>query len=149
MKPQRTKSGGGVVIGPNKLILVVSQHGTSWSLPKGKLELGEDSRVAAEREIDEESGVTQLNYIKTLGTYERYRIGKFGGEDQSELKTIEIFLYTTEQIALSPTDPHNPEARWVEPDDVADLLTHPKDRQFFVEVLPTVKAFIAKEMVEL
>jgi hypothetical protein len=32
---------------------------------------------------------------------------------------------------LCPVDPENPEARWVEAQDVAALLTHPADREFF------------------
>ncbi len=142
MAANTSTSGGGVVLNRAGQVLVVSQHGTSWSLPKGKVEPGEDTRTAAVREIAEESGVTQLEYVKPLGTYQRYRIGKHGGEDQSEFKTIEIFLYTTQQTKLQPQDPHNPEARWVEPAKVVELLTHPKDKQFFVEAWDTVRAFI-------
>ncbi len=36
---------------------------------------------------------------------------------------------------LKPIDPDNSEARWVDGDKVADLLTHPKDREFFLNVL--------------
>ncbi len=143
MKPTQSTSGGGVVIGPGNKVLVVSQHGNVWSLPKGKVEAGEDTKIAAVREIAEESGVTQLEFIKPLGTYCRYKIAKDGGEDKSELKTIEIFLYTTNQSKLEPQDPDNPEARWVEPQGVSALLTHPKDKAFYDEALPAVEEFMA------
>lgn len=39
-----TKSAGGIVINKNGKILVVSQHGTSWSLPKGHLDEGESEK---------------------------------------------------------------------------------------------------------
>jgi len=71
-----------------------------------------------------------------LGSYERYRIGKDGGEDKTELKKIFIFLFKTDQLALKPIDPENPEARWVDKDKVADLLSHPKDKEFFVNIFP-------------
>ncbi len=35
-------STGGVVINPAGQIMVVSQHGNSWSLPKGHVDSGED-----------------------------------------------------------------------------------------------------------
>jgi 8-oxo-dGTP pyrophosphatase MutT (NUDIX family) len=140
--PKHSYSGGGVIIGPNKKVLVVSQHGTSWSLPKGRLEEGEDTKGAALREIEEETGLTKLNFIKELGTYERSLIGINGKPDNRFLKTITIYLYTTQEEELKPIDPDNPEARWIDPDKVAELLTHPKDKEFYLSVLPRVKEFI-------
>ena len=57
-------------------VLVVSQHGTSWSLPKGHLDPGESSLEAARREIYEESGIRDLDLVRELGTYERFKIGR-------------------------------------------------------------------------
>ena len=62
------------------------------------------------------------------------RIGKDGGEDGSELKKLTFFLFEAEGETLKPIDPDNPEARWVDRDKVADMLTHPKDRgEFFIQ----------------
>ena len=113
----------------------MNQNGNSWSLPKGHLDPGEDSMTAARREIAEESGIRELVFIKELGTYERSKIGLKGESDPSEFKRITIFLFTTTQTELKPTDPQNPEARWVKPSEVAALLTHPKDKEFFLSVL--------------
>jgi hypothetical protein len=55
------------------------------------------------------------------------------------LKTIRIFLFRTPQSALVPSDGDNPEARWVEPREVAAFLTHSKDRQFFLSVLERLR----------
>ena len=132
--PKETESAGGVVLNSAGLVLVVSQHGTSWSLPKGHIEPGEDKLTAARREIWEESGIAQLDLVKELGTYSRFKIGKVGGEDKAELKTIHMFLFKTLENNLKPTDAHNPEARWVDKTKVAELLTHPKDREFFLKV---------------
>lgn len=115
-------------------VLLVSQHGTSWSLPKGHVEEGEDLLAAARREIYEESGLTRLELVKSLGSYDRHKIGRHGGDDQSELKTIHLFLFRTPETALAPVDPENPEARWVEPGEAAALLTHPKDKEFFLSI---------------
>lgn len=119
-------------------ILVVSQRGTSWSLPKGHIDEGEDARTAAIREIEEESGISELSYIQELGTYQRYKIGLDGQDDLSELKTLHMFLFRTNQMALAPQDAENPEARWVSKEEVAGLLTHRKDKEFFNEVMCTL-----------
>ena len=130
----KTESAGGIVL-RNGFVLVVNQRGTSWSLPKGHIEKGENPLQAAQREIFEESGISQLEYIKPLGKYQRYRLDKNGGDDLSELKTMHFFLFRTTTKILKPLDPHNPEARWVAKDKVADLLTHPKDKEFYLSVV--------------
>ena len=129
-----TYSAGGVVTNGDGKVLVVSQRGTSWSLPKGHIDPGEDPLTAAKREIYEESGVRDLQLVRELGTYSRHKIGANGGEDPTERKTITMFLFHTSQSELQPTDPDNPEARWVPKSEVAALLTHPKDRQFFANL---------------
>lgn len=129
-----TVSAGGVVINPEGQVLLVNQRGTSWSLPKGHVETSEDPVQAAQREITEESGVTDLEPIQILGVYGRYKIGKNGGEDTNEWKVIICFLFKTKQHDLGPRDPLNPQARWVGPDEVENLLTHPKDRSFYQSI---------------
>jgi 8-oxo-dGTP pyrophosphatase MutT (NUDIX family) len=135
---KKTESAGGVVLNEKGLVLVVSQHGTSWSLPKGHIDPGEDSLTAARREIYEESGVKDLELVKELGSYGRYRIGQDGGETKAEYKTIHMFLFKTKEKDLKPIDPHNPEARWVDKQQVAGMLTHPKDREFFTSLIEKI-----------
>jgi 8-oxo-dGTP pyrophosphatase MutT (NUDIX family) len=136
VRMMRTESAGGIVINKEGLVLVVNQNGTSWSLPKGHIEAGEDKLSAARREIYEESGVTQLSLVKELGSYQRHRLGVNGLEDESELKVIHMFLFTTNQNELSPVDPQNPEARWVAKERVVEMLTHRKDKEFFLAHYP-------------
>lgn len=64
IEPKKTKSAGGIVINEKREIcLLVSQHGTSWSLPKGHIEKGEDAMMAAKREIYEETGISVKDKI--------------------------------------------------------------------------------------
>jgi ADP-ribose pyrophosphatase YjhB (NUDIX family) len=135
METKVTQCAGGVVLNSRGDVLVVSQKGDSWSLPKGHIDPGEDALTAAKRETHEESGITELTFVRDLGTYERYRIAKGGmGEDMSELKQITMFLFTTTQEDLKPIDSDNPEARWVPVAEVEALLTHPKDKAFFASI---------------
>jgi ADP-ribose pyrophosphatase YjhB (NUDIX family) len=99
---RKTRTAGGVVVNAAGEILVVSQRGTSWSLPKGHIDAGETALEAAMREIWEESGVSELELVRELGTYERHKIGVDGGDDRSELKTITMFLFRTMQTELRP-----------------------------------------------
>ena len=135
------ESAGGVVVNPEGLVLVVSQHGTSWSLPKGGIEPGEDRLSAARREICEESGVSQLELVRDFGTYTRHLLSATGEEDRTGVKTIHLFLFRTGERELRPVDPENPEARWVRPEEVAGLLTHQADKDFYLTVcLPALES---------
>ena len=127
----KTTSAGGIVLNKEGKVLVVNQNNDSWSLPKGHIDEGETALIAAKREIEEESGLTHLELKKELGNYERHKIHLDGGDDTSELKTIHMFLFTTKEKNLNPKDKQNPEARWVDKEKVAELLTHNKDKEFF------------------
>ncbi len=135
LKMIKTYSAGGVVLNTAGHVLIVNQNGRSWSLPKGHLEAGENDLAAARREIYEESGIEQLVFVRPLGQYQRFKIGEDLQEDVTELKIITLFLFTTEQQNLAPIDPENPEAVWIEKNRVVDLLTHPKDKEFFARIV--------------
>lgn len=136
---KHTQAAGGVVLNKEGKILVVNQNKDSWSLPKGHIDEGEEKIEAAVREIYEESGIRNLTLIKELGSYERFKIGLGGiDEDKSELKTIYMFLFKANEEKLKPVDPDNPEARWVEKDKVAYLLTHKKDKEFFLSIVDQI-----------
>lgn len=65
--------------------------------------------------------------------------------DEDEVRTISFFFFTTTQEILSPEDPENPEARWVTPSEVATLLSHPIDKEFFSYILQKVLIPYQKE----
>lgn len=135
---------GGVVIGPGNKIVVVSQNGNSWSLPKGHIEAQEDAEQAAIREIYEETGIQDAKVVDSLGEYDRSRIDKNGfGEVSEDIRHLTMFLCITNQTELNPIDPQNPVAEWLDIQDVADRLTHPKDKDFFYSVTPKLLKFLA------
>jgi 8-oxo-dGTP pyrophosphatase MutT (NUDIX family) len=129
-----TVSAGGVVINEQRMVLVVDQNGTSWSLPKGHVDPGEEPIQAAIREISEETGITDLHFLRALGAYGRFKLGKNTGEDKQEWKVILFFLFKTTQNELNPKDPRHSQTRWVHPDEVESLLTHPKDKAFYKSI---------------
>ena len=89
-------SAGGVVLSPNNQVLVVQQLNDTWSLPKGGIDPGEDELTAAKREIYEESGISDLTYVKDLGSFGRSPVGPDGKEMSEIYKTITLFLFTTD-----------------------------------------------------
>ncbi|MDE2213302.1 MAG: NUDIX hydrolase [Patescibacteria group bacterium] len=138
------ESSGGIVRNRAGKIVLVRQHGNSWSFPKGGVEQGETLMDAARREIFEETGLENLKLLRDLGSYERYSIGKGGvGENtQWGKRRRHLFLFHTDVLALAPHDSGGEisEARFVSLEEAQTLLTHPKDREFLEGVRPIVEA---------
>ena len=91
-----------------------------WSLPKGKLDPGETWEEAALREVEEEIGLRC-----TLGEelpHVEYQDRK-GRE-----KIVRYWLMDVEGGEFAPNDEVD-EMRWLAPDDAAELLTYPRDRE--------------------
>jgi 8-oxo-dGTP pyrophosphatase MutT (NUDIX family) len=129
---------GGIVWNKHKGIVVVNQNHNSWSLPKGHVEQGEETLAGAIREIQEESGVppSALTLIREITHYTRKR-SKLRDGDTDELRDITLYLFTTEWEELTPLDPENPEALWIPPTVVPDLLTNPIDKKEFERIIAT------------
>ena len=140
VKSQRkTTSAGGVVLNREGRILLVQEYGYYWGLPRGHVEDGEDLLSAAIREVNEETGLTDIQYITDLGSYERPTFDKEAHDTHDELKHITFFLFTTDQTALRPQDKNITKARWVYPEAVSSYLIHPKDKRFYLLSLPIIQ----------
>ncbi|MFY9826232.1 MAG: NUDIX hydrolase [Thermoanaerobaculia bacterium] len=58
MRTEHHRSAGGLVVEGDRILLISTQAGRRWQLPKGHIELGETAEQTAVREVREETGVT-------------------------------------------------------------------------------------------
>jgi 8-oxo-dGTP pyrophosphatase MutT (NUDIX family) len=132
---QPRESAGGIIVGPEGKLLLVNQHNNSWSFPKGGVVEGETLLDAARREIREEAGITELEFLQELGSYTRYSLDKDGKTENIPygLRKRTFFLFRTGQ-AGAPDQIETTEVRWVTVNEALELLTHPKDREFLKSV---------------
>jgi 8-oxo-dGTP pyrophosphatase MutT (NUDIX family) len=88
---------GGAVTNPDGKYLFIFRRG-SWDLPKGKIDPGETPPAAALREVEEETGLSQLDLgphlLDTWHTYQQ--------NGKKILKTTHWFLMKTKQSKLQP-----------------------------------------------
>ncbi len=139
---QPRASAGGIILTTDSKLVLVEQNSNSWSFPKGGIEQGETSLVAAKREIAEETGITDLTLLSELGSYERYSIGKDGISEQIELgnRKRTLFLFRTKELVLAPRDSEVTDAKFVTIDEALILLTHPKDKEFLRSVRKKIES---------
>ncbi len=88
----REPTAGGIIFRRDKdhnvEILLIQDAKNRWTIPKGHIEEGESAKDTAEREIGEETGLTQIKVLNWLGKINfRYR-----RQQSLVLMTTEIFL---------------------------------------------------------
>ena len=96
-----------------------------WDLPKGKIELNESSADAAVREVEEETGISQLVIKKYLtSTYHTYDI--YGVENIKE--TIWYLMQTNYQgVSIPQLEEDITEVRWVPLTQIEQMLDNTYD----------------------
>jgi 8-oxo-dGTP pyrophosphatase MutT (NUDIX family) len=100
--------------------LLVLRAFRNWDFPKGLVEPGEDAMAAAKREVAEETGVDDLEFV--FGDAYRETLPYAGG------KVARYYLATTrtERIELPASAelgrPEHHEWRWVTPEEAEELL---------------------------
>ncbi|MBO5764271.1 MAG: NUDIX domain-containing protein [Bacteroidales bacterium] len=123
-------AGGGLVRNSAGEYLLIFRNG-KWDLPKGKQEAGEDIKVTAVREVEEECGIDSLELGNLLCvTHHTYRMN-------GEFMLKHTFWYNMEykgDASLKPQTEENIEmCKWVKGDEIAELVkdTYPSIKRVF------------------
>ena len=115
------EAAGGIVQNDKKELLFILRLG-KWDLPKGKVEKGEDLETCAVREVEEETGATNLTLKKKIGeTYHTYNA--YG---KHFLKITHWFYITcpSKQKLVPQIEEDIAEIKWVKPKDVKEPLAN-------------------------
>ncbi len=108
------EAAGGLVFNEKKEMLVIFRIGF-WDLPKGKIDKGEGKKAAAVREVEEETGLKDVqlgDFLKE--TYHTYRSRK----NKRVLKRTFWYVMHSQQSELVPQAEEDIEkAIWIDPQD--------------------------------
>lgn len=115
---------GGIVVNPNNEIILVLNKLKYWAFPRGHIEQNENPLDAAIREIKEETGITELELVKDLGSYTRKRL------NENKMMKSQMYLFKTTQTKLNPLDKQISDLKWVKKEEVVDNLTASGDKKF-------------------
>lgn len=126
------EAAGGIVQNDKKEILFIYRL-NKWDLPKGKVEKGEDLETCAVREVEEETGVTNLTVQNKIGeTYHTYNA--FG---KHFLKTTHWYYLTclSEQTLVPQTEEDIVALDWVKAKKIQEPLSN---------TYPSIKEIVAQ-----
>jgi 8-oxo-dGTP diphosphatase len=121
---------GGVIVrkgvrGP-EVVAIHRPKYMDWSLPKGKLEEGEDWLDAALREVEEETG------YRCESSVELPRVSYL--DRKGRRKLVRYWLMEPLEGGFEPHGEVD-ELRWVTPHEADELLTYPHDRELVHKAL--------------
>lgn len=116
-------SSGGIVYresnGYKEYLLLKSRTG-DWEFPKGGLEDEEELQQATIREIEEETGISQMKIID--GFRDEYEYNFFRGSNRIE-KTVHLFIVKSFETDVELSTEHH-DYQWRSFDEAKNTLSH-------------------------
>ncbi|MEC4005671.1 NUDIX domain-containing protein [Flavobacterium sp. SUN052] len=115
------KAGGGLVYNNKQEVLFIFRNG-KWDLPKGGVDKGEENDAAAIREVEEETGVTNLKITKKL--QKTYHVFKRNG--LYRLKITNWYEMTTdfEGIPIPQAEEGIEKVAWLNREEIKQALNN-------------------------
>lgn len=119
-------SAGGVVVRKNMSVwevILIKDIYESWTFPKGRVEEGETPIVAANREVSEEVGLTNLKLITEL-TPVQYVFTR--GSLVKKTVHYFLFLYKGNKVPVGQKEEGISDIRWVSYSEAAKIIGYSK-----------------------
>lgn len=113
------QAAGGLVTNEKNEVLLIFRRG-SWDLPKGKLDKGETLEACAVREVEEETGLKNVELIAPLLiTYHTYHEGSKYILKESHWYTMSV---KGDQILVPQTEEDIMEIKWVKDTELKSYM---------------------------
>ncbi len=146
---------GIVLANPNGLVFAgkrIDAQVDAWQMPQGGIDAGESPRIAALRELREETGITNglvrieaetaewLRYDLPTDLVPKVWNGRFRGQEQRWF--LMRFLGTDSQIEIETDHPEFARWTWLQPSELVRTVIAFK-RDVYTSVLAEFRSFLA------
>ena len=151
-KPYR-KCVGLVIINKDNKIFVgkrIDSNLNAWQMPQGGIEPGEDPFIAGLREMEEEIGTKNVEYLDEINSWLNYDIpsnlseklwnGKYKGQTQKWLAYR--FLGINDEINIKTKNPEFIDWKWESHKNLPSLAV-PFKRDIYLQVIAGFKKYIS------
>jgi len=112
--------------GKRVFYLLLNYHPGYWGLAKGAIEKGETVTETAKREIQEETGLTDIEFLDGFKVNEKYF---FTDKGEKIFKTVTFLLAETKTEAVKISWEHIGYV-WLPFEEAEQRLTYPKEKEF-------------------
>ena len=109
-----------------------NQEGNYWQMPQGGIDTNEDYLQAAKRELEEETGIKNIEIVKELDNWLTYDLpnnllgkiwkGRYRGQKQKWF--IMKFLGKIEEINIKTKHPEFLDWKWIDPVDLPKVAVN-------------------------
>ncbi|MEI8110995.1 MAG: NUDIX domain-containing protein [Chitinophagia bacterium] len=131
---QIIEAGGGLVLNERGYLLMIYRRGY-WDLPKGKRDPGEAIETCAVREVEEETGLSEVQLLKPVGETVHHYHDPFTNLPTQKI-TYWYSMYATSSQPLIPQSSEDiTDIRWVSATELPHLLE---------QSFPTIREIIGK-----
>lgn len=125
---EQEKSCGEIVINKNNKILLVHHNAGHWDFPKGHIENGETEEQTAIREVKEECNI-DIEIISDTYFTNTY------SPKTNVIKDVHYFIAKATSTKIINQQIEVSEAKWVDIEDVMDVLTFDIDKEIFLKTM--------------
>ncbi|MEC4114285.1 NUDIX hydrolase [Myroides pelagicus] len=115
------KAGGGVVFNDRGEVLFILRSG-KWDLPKGGIEKNEEMEETAMREVEEETGVSNLSIVRKLP--KTYHIFKRNGKYKLKITTWYEMTSTYEGELVGQIEEGIEQVAWLNKDQIREAMNN-------------------------
>ncbi len=112
-------------------LLVYSKRNNEWGFPKGHIEPNETELETAKREIKEETGITDLEFIKNFRCCDTYKIKGTLRTTKNRIidKNVIYYLARTKEDFNGSIDDEIGQHNWLQYEDCVEYLKHEKQKE--------------------
>lgn len=112
-------------------VLLIQHHAGHWGFPKGHPDPGETALTTAQREFEEETGITDYDLMSDRTFAEHYRFKRDGANIEKTVTYFAAWVHVTDVICQAQ------EIRsftWLPFEDAAQRITYDPSRQVLRQV---------------